>query len=161
MASAEQSHFDYSGFLKSHGAELLNDWHLPRGDDLSYWGTDRNTLPYLTTDDEGKTKDPWCTKGDFNTDGIADVAYMLFENTGKSGNLFVFISKGKETYEIHKVTHASKYEGVRTLKARKQNLTIPALKLFEFEGHAITYIWSEASKEFIELPEGYTLEVYK
>ena len=158
--SAEQSTFDYSSFLELHGAVLLKDWHLPHGEDLSYWGTNRDSFFYKSTENEGKYKEPWWTKGDFNADGIIDVAYLLFKNSEDYAFLFVFLSKDNSVYEMHRITRASKVEGVRTLRAKKQQHIIDALKLFAFEGHAITYIWNPHYNKFIKIPDDYSIEYY-
>jgi len=159
-ASAEQSAFDYSSFLELHGADLLRNWHLPQGEELSYWGTNRNTFFYKSTENEGKYKEPWWTKGDFNSDGFVDVSFLLFKNSENKANLFAFLSKHKESYLIHDVHLANKLMGIRTLKAQKGDHVVDALKLFEFEGHAIIYIWNSHYDKFIEIPDGYSLEHY-
>ena len=70
----------YVHFLSDHGGNLKDNYHLPHGDDLAYWGTDLNTYFYKTKDNDGKYKPPYLTKGDFNNDGIIDRAFILFRN---------------------------------------------------------------------------------
>ncbi|MCK5689544.1 hypothetical protein KAI87_09765, partial [Myxococcota bacterium] len=53
----------YLSFFQAHQADLPEGTRLPAGEDLSYWGIDRNTIFYKTEDNEGNRKEPWWTKG--------------------------------------------------------------------------------------------------
>lgn len=140
----------YETFLEKHGEVLLKEYHLPYGKDFSYWGTDKETFFYKSIDDEGSFKPPYWTKGDFNNDGFIDRCYLLFGNKEDKVDLFVFVSSSKDTYRAIKLASANKTMGVSTLKVQKGNAQIDSIKLFEFEGHATTYIWDESTNSFLK-----------
>lgn len=141
---------EYISFFKNYGDYLKNEYHIPFGDDLSYWGTDINTYFYKSTDNEGNYKAPYWTKGDFNDDGIIDRCYLLFNNSRKDVNLFVFLSTKDTRYRIIKVSSANKFMGVSTVKVKKNGYGVDAIKLFEFEGHGKSFVWDRDRNLFRE-----------
>jgi len=144
---------EYLVFLNTHGNPITENFHLPIGDDLSYWGTDPNTFFYKTTDNTDNHKAPYWTKGDFNYDGIIDRVYILFNNDrDNKAKIFAFVSKEKQFYNIKDLSYAQKNMGVSTIKLKRNQKTIDALKIFEFEGHAATYIWNVKSNNFVKFP---------
>jgi len=155
--SNEHSDFDYVGFFKKKGSALQKDYHIPYGDDLSYWGTDKNTFFYKSLDEDGQYKAPYWTKGDFNKDSITDVCYLLFHNREENVDLFVFLSINQKNYQIYKVAPANKLMGVSTLKVSKKDYIANAIKLFEFEGHSNSYLWDKTTKGFVNLPKEYKI----
>ena len=135
----------YPTFYDRYGGELTKNYRLPLGEDLSYWGTDTNSYFYKSKDDEGRFKEPYWTKGDFNSDGITDRVYILFGNDN-SAILYAFISTNKKEYKIIKVADVEKTMGASTSFAKDGKIL---LKSFHFEGHAVEYIW-DASKSIFK-----------
>ena len=138
---------EYITFYIENGTKLIRDYRLPKESDFSYWGTDLDTYFYKSIDYLGQTKPPYWTKGDFNGDGIIDRAYLLFNNKNNSVELFVFVSI-KNEYRIMNLSSANKNMGVSTVILDTDGMMKHALKLFEFEGHAILYLWDTTSNNF-------------
>jgi hypothetical protein len=145
------SNDEYKFFFEKYGDDLKNEYHIPFGDDLSYWGTDINTYFYKSTDNKGNYKAPYWTKGDFNDDGIIDRCYLLFHNSRNDVNLFVFLSTKDTMYRIIKVSSANKLMGVSTVKVTRKGCSVDAIDLFEFEGHGKTFVWHRDRNLFREV----------
>ncbi|MCK5689543.1 hypothetical protein KAI87_09760 [Myxococcota bacterium] len=140
----------YLSFFQAHQAELPEGTRLPAGEDLSYWGTDRNTVVYKTEDDEGNRKEPWWTKGDFNGDGTIDRAYIVFREGQKDAEVIAFVS-GEGRYTLENLGGANKTMGVATCKDRISDRSV--LAVFEFEGHGWLFRWNDSLKRFDEIKE--------
>ncbi len=146
----QRSSNEYISFFENYGGYLKNEYRIPFGDDLSYWGTDINTYFYKSTDNEGNYKAPYWTRGDFNDDGIIDRCYLLFHNGRNDVNLFVFLSTKDTMYRIIKLSSANKFMGVRTVKVTRKGCSVDAIDLFEFEGHGKTFVWHQDMNLFRE-----------
>lgn len=148
MACTSVADEQYKIFYSKYSSKAVNNYRLPSGMDLSYWGIDRDTYFYKSTDNEGKVKAPYWTKGDFNEDGIIDRVYMLFSDTDDSVSVFVFLSKLGQGYKIFKLASANKHMGVRTVSGEELGKKQDVIKLFEFEGHAVLYLWDKLLGQF-------------
>ena len=136
----------YVEFFNKYKNFEISGFRLPQGDDMSYWGTDKNTYLYKTTDDQGITKEPYWTKGDFNNDGIVDRAYIVFNKNDASAEVFSFVSIDTNSFMIMKISSAAKMMGISTVVKNKNEFNI---KLFAFEGHANQYKWNNKKKGFV------------
>jgi hypothetical protein len=136
----------YESFFARYAGELSATHRLPRGDDLSYWGSDQDTVFYRSQDDEGNAKAPFWTKGDFNGDGEIDRAYLLFSMDG-SVSLVAFVSRERGNYDQAVLEpNADKTMGVST---RRLDSGGYALNLFRFEGHGVgSYVWRSDPMRF-------------
>jgi len=83
---------EYVKFIHQHGKEILKEYRIPEGGDLSYWGTDKNTYFYKYPDAFGNAKAPYWTNGYFNEDGTLDYAYILFKRDNSQPFLICFLS---------------------------------------------------------------------
>ncbi len=138
----------YIAFFKNHGKELHSKYTLPNEGHFSFWGTDRNTYIYKTTDDAGNYKPPYWTKGDFNFDGVVDRAYILFERATDKASVFVFVSS-RETYDIIRLASASEADGICTYIQETEKTVKYLLKHLTFDSHAIVYKWGYEEKKFV------------
>lgn len=75
LVAAEEKEF--TNFINKHGKAILAKYRLPKDQDLSYWGSDRNVYfykyPALTYSD----KAPYWTNGHFNGDDTLDYIYIV------------------------------------------------------------------------------------
>ena len=72
---------EYLQFIESNGEVILETYRVPEGEDLSYWGMDRDTYFYKTLDSDLEAKAPYWTKGYFNNDGYLDLAFTVANST--------------------------------------------------------------------------------
>ena len=145
----------YRTFFSDHRTSILKDYNIPSGDQLSYWGTDKNTLFYKTLDGDGERKAPYWTNGDFNRDGYTDWAYILF-STNDDARLFVFISGSSKHYQIVDLGTATNTMGVSTDKLQCGKNVFDLIRFFEFEGHGSMVAWDssiQALKMYTVIPE--------
>jgi len=142
----------YEDFFNEFGSSVAGEYRLPSGADLSYWGSDTNTVFYKSIDDEGTQKPPYWTKGDFNRDGVTDRAYLLFKNSDSSVSLFAFVSRKEGGYDVVLVEP----DGHLTMGVSTHVLSSgePVINLFRFEGEGVaSYIWRDTTKSFEALEE--------
>jgi hypothetical protein len=151
-ACSAQGDDSYEQFFNEFGAGLAAEYRLPRGDDLSYWGSDPNTVFYKSVDDDRTSKAPYWTKGDFNADGRTDRAYLLFSNTDSSVSLFAFLSERGGGYNIVLVEpQCDMTMGISTHNLASGDAVI---NLFRFEGEGVaSYVWRDAQNAFDMLEE--------
>ena len=148
-ASSHDGSFDYPSFYLSHHESTLQDYRLPQGSDLSHWGEDVNSFFYKTVDDEGRRKEPYWTKGDFNGDGTIDVVYLLFHESSDQVLAFSFVSLDSRTYGVFRVSNSTKTMGLTTDKIARGGRATDVIRLFEFEGHTNhCRMWDRELNEF-------------
>jgi hypothetical protein len=137
--SYSASEKEYIKFIEKNGVQIFETFRLPKGEDLSYWGTDKDTYFYKTLDSDLETKAPYWTKGYFNSDNKPDYLYILFQKTNNEAHLIGFMSS-QNSYEKIMVEKSEKYMAVET----KQNLAVH----FHLEGHGHTLSWNNSEVSF-------------
>ena len=137
--SRSASDKEYIEFFENNGESVLDSFRLPTGEDLSYWGIDKDTYFYKTLDSDLDTKAPYWTKGDFNGDNKPDYLYLLFQKTDNQAHLVGFIST-QTSYETIMIEKSEKYMAVET----KENLA----RHFHLEGHGHALSWNESEARF-------------
>ncbi len=136
--SADDS--EYLRFISENGAIVLETYRIPEGDDLSYWGTDRNTYFYKTLDSDLDVAAPYWTKGYFNSDDAPDYAYILFHRTHNKAYVIGFVSSG-DRYQIVMIEPSSKVMAVETRDNQ--------LGHYHLEGHGHGFTWNESEANFV------------
>ncbi len=130
---------EYVKFIENSGALVSEKFRLPTGEDLSYWGTDKDTYFYKTLDSDSETKAPYWTKGYFNSDNKPDYLYILFQKSNNEAYLIGFIST-QDSYEKIMIEKSKKYMAVET----KQKLAVH----FHLEGHGHALSWNDSEAKF-------------
>ncbi|RLA40552.1 MAG: hypothetical protein DRR06_17300 [Gammaproteobacteria bacterium] len=131
---------EYLEFIESNGVVVLETYRLPKGEDLTYWGTDRNTFFYKTKDSDLDHKAPYWTKGYFNDDSLPDYIYILFHRTQNEGFVIGFISSESG---YRSVAIESSYKNMAIATRDKQ------LGHFHMEGHGHGLIWDNREENFV------------
>ena len=131
---------EYLQFIAENGAIVLETYRTPDGDDLEYWGTDRDTYFYKTLDSDLDQTAPFWTKGYFNNDDVPDYVYILFHRTHSEAYVVGFISFG-DRYRIVMIEPSSKVMAVETRGSE--------LGHYHLEGHGHGLIWNESEKSFV------------
>jgi hypothetical protein len=130
---------EYLRFLEKHGGQILNIYRIPRGTDLSYWGSDKDTYFYKTLDSDLEKKSPFWTKDFFNSDGYPDFLFILFHRTSNRAFLIGFMSY-ENTYKSLIIEPSDKYMAVATKK------NIAGHYYLEGQGHGLS--WNEKDAKF-------------
>ncbi len=130
---------EYIEFITENGGAVFETYRLPTGEDLSYWGTDKDTYFYKTLDSDSEAKAPYWTKGYFNNDHDPDYLYILFQKSNNEARLVGFISSQK-SYDRIMIEKSEKYMAVET----KQKLAVH----FHLEGHGHALSWNDSEAKF-------------
>ncbi len=130
---------EYLQFIKKHGESVLSTYRVPKGEDLSYWGTDRDTYFYKYLDSDLEEKAPFWTKAYINNDDHPDYLFIMFHRAKNKAFLIGFISSEKG-YESIVIEPSDKYMAVAT----KQN----EVGHFHLEGHGHGLSWNENERKF-------------
>ena len=130
---------EYLKFINSHGKKILDTYRLPDGDDLSYWGTDRDTYFYKTQDSDFENKAPYWTKGQFNNDEQSDYLFIMFHRTENKAYLIGFISSNNG-YTSIVIEPSDKFMAVSTNKNLAAHVHL--------EGHGHWLSWNENEARF-------------
>ena len=133
------SDLEYLQFIKNNGAMVLQTYRVPEEQDLSYWGSNRDTYIYKTRDSDSEKKAPYWTKGYFNADKQPDYLYILFHRAQNKAHLIGFMST-TSGYESISIEPSSKYMAVAT----KQNV----VGHYHLEGHGHGLSWNEKESKF-------------
>ncbi len=137
--SHSASESEYIEFIEQNGVSVFETFRLPTGEDLSYWGTDKNTYFHKTQDSDLETKAPYWTKGYFNGDNKPDYLYILFRESNNEAHLVGFISS-QDSYEKVMIEKSGKFMAVET----KENLAVH----FHLEGHGHALSWNNTEARF-------------
>jgi len=130
---------EYLQFIKKHGESILGTYRLPTGEDLSYWGTDRDTYFYKYLDSDLEQKGPFWTKAYINNDEHPDYLFIMFHRVTNKAYLIGFVSSDNG-YESIVIEPSAKYMAVAT----KEN----KVGHFHLEGHGHGLSWNEKKREF-------------
>ena len=144
----------YTDFINQYGQSILNTYRLPAGDDLSYWGTNRDSYFYKVPGKPNVVKAPYWASGLFNNDDITDYVYILFRINDNKAFLVCFLSiEGDyESYVIGgssktRAVHTDLYENIKAkVKLLKTSKNI--IQHFHLEGHGEIIYWDENEKKF-------------
>lgn len=137
--SRSASEKEYADFIENNGGTVFEAFRLPTGEDLSYWGIDKETYFYKTLDSDLETKAPYWTKGYFNSDNKPDYLYILFRKSNNEAHLIGFMSS-QNSYERIMIEKSEKYMAVET----KQKLAVH----FHLEGHGHALSWNDSEARF-------------
>ena len=133
------SQTEYTEFLESKGAIVLETYRAPEGSDLSYWGTNTDTYSYKTLDSDGDRKAPYWTKGDFNNDSKPDYLYILFHRKHDKAWLIGFMSSS-ERYRPISIEPSDKTMAIETIEGLARH--------FHLEGHGHALSWDKTEGNF-------------
>ncbi len=146
----------FGKFIQQHGKEILKNYRIPEGQDLSYWGTDKNSYFYKSKDAFAKTKAPYWTNGYFNQDEILDYAYILFKRDHNKPFLIAFLSDTSTSYKSYIIDESEKTVCVATdsFDAIKKKVNLHAypkhiIQHFHLEGHGEIIYWDTDKKGFV------------
>lgn len=157
----------YLAFFEQTAAPLVPGYRLPAPSDFKNYWTYFDSFAYQTKDDSDSTKAPYWTKGDFNSDGITDFAYILIRDADTSKALFGFVSN-RDRYDVvpldqdfdAEMALATQQRGSFTTAAGKgyweptpeQPATIRvekhAIAFFMFESAASLFVWDPSGRRF-------------
>ena len=138
-AAHSASETEYLEFIERNGKAILEIYRLPTGEDLSYWGTDKDTYFYKYLDSDSHNKAPYWTKGNFNNDQAPDYLFILFHKNSNEAHLVGFISS-QDSYKEVIVEKSDKYSAIRTEQDRAVH--------FQLEGHGHALSWNESEARF-------------
>lgn len=130
---------EYLRFIQKFGGSVLSTYRLPRDEDLSYWGTDRDTYFYKYLDSDLEEKAPFWTKAYINSDDHPDYLFIMFHQTTNEAFLIGFVSS-ETGYKSVVIEPSSKYMAVAT----REN----AVGHFHLEGHGHGLLWNENERKF-------------
>jgi hypothetical protein len=146
---------EYVKFIHQHGKEILKKYRIPEGEDLSYWGTDKNTYFYKSPDGFGKAKAPYWSNGYFNEDEILDYVYILFKRDNNKPFLigFLYVTSSYKSYIIgeSEKTMCAATDNSDAIKKKVKLRTYPKhiIQHFHLEGHGMIIYWDTDQKRFI------------
>ena len=156
--NAEQK--EYRMFLARFGKSILDEYRLPTGDDLEYWGTDYDTYFFKFPSATSKNKAPYWTNAFLNEDNKIDFAYILFRKADGAPFLIVFASQGN-TYMPYIVSEAGGTMCVATdnfdvISDKIDIMPKPKhmLQFFHLEGHGNIIYWHPQKGDFVFFEPG-------
>ena len=130
---------EYLQFIKKYGESIFSTYRLPEGEDLSYWGTDRDTYFYKYLDSDLEQKAPFWTKAYINNDKQPDYLFIMFHRVTNKAYLIGFVSS-ENGYDNIVIESSTKYMAVAT----KEN----EVGHFHLEGHGHGLAWNENERKF-------------
>ena len=145
-AGIENDKEEFIAFFKRNGDELKEDWQLPSGNDLSYWGTNTDNIFYKSIIN-GRAKHPYWAKADFNSDGIADRVFLLFNKYDDRGCFFALMSNSKNFFSLVRIMEADKHHAVEVDLEGPNNSPRLIVVIFESDIGTI-FTWNSVRQEF-------------
>ena len=157
----------YISFYDKTVNQLLPCCRIPVDNDFRHAWKLKDSYVYKTTDDEGKYKAPYWTKGYFNQDDIIDFAYVLINKENQKKLLYAIISE-EDGYKAILLEGAHDEEmGLATQESgvfltasgkgyweptkedpSKINIKGHAISYFAFESAASVFVWNESTHSF-------------